>query len=178
MPDHAVAPETSLEALDTDASTPSLRRWLVGAAAVSTVVALYVWDDVLFATPIIALSAWLSPWASFLILTPVWFVGGAALALAAVRAHDRATKGRPSRLETWLEHQVEGRRGRNARRLTAAGGAVGFVLASVLLSGVVTTWLIRYGGRREGLVKVACASSAINGVAFVGMYSGLASLVF
>lgn len=158
---------------------PARRRgWLVAAGAAAVVVALYVWDDVVVSAPIIAVSAWLGPGLAFLVMTPLFFVISSALALAAVRAHDRATAGRPSRLETWLEHQVDGRRQGLARRLLRAGGAMGFVLSSILLGGTVTTWLLRYGGRRDGLATVAYASSAINAVTFVGMYSGLVSLLF
>lgn len=157
---------------------PRPTRKLLAVGAALAVVALYVWDDVVLAAPIIAVSGWLGPGAAFLLLTPVFFVVSSLLALAAVRAHDRATEGRRSRLEDWLEGQMAHRRGQLTRRLARAGGAVGFVVSSTLLGGTVTTWLLRYGGRRHGLVGVATASSAINAVTFVGLYSGLASLVF
>lgn len=153
------------------------RGWLFAVGAGAVVVALYVWDDVVVSAPILAVSAWIGPGAAFLVTTPLFFVISSALALAAVRAHDKATAGRPSRLEAWMQHQVEGRRQGLARRLVLAGGAVGFVASSILLGGTVTTWLLRYGGRREGLTSVAYTSSAINAVTFVGMYSGLFSLL-
>lgn len=154
------------------------RRLALSVAAGVAVVALYVWDDAVLAAPIVAASAWLGSGLAFVLLAPVFFVLSSLLAVAAVRAHDKVTGGGTSRLEAWLRHQVEDRRGGLTRRVSRAGGLLGFVASSVLLGGTVTTWLIRYGGRREGLLKVACASSAINAVSFVGMYSGLASLVF
>lgn len=160
-------------------STPQRRSSAVPAALAGiAVAALYIWDDILLAVPIAATSRWIGPGAAFLVLTPVFFAGSTFLAIAAVRAHDRASEGRASRLEAYLTRQTEHRRGRLARRLMRITGLVGFVLSSTLLGGMVTTWLMRYGGRREGITMVAVASSAVNAVTFVGLYSGLSSLVF
>ncbi len=159
-------------------SRPRRSSALPAGLAGVLVVVLYIWDDVILATPIAATSRWLGSGTAFLLLTPVFFVISTFLALAAVRAHDRASAGRASRLEKYLTRQTQHRRGRLATRLMRATGVASFVLSSVLVGGMVTTWLMRYGGRREGITAVAVVSSLINAVTFVGIYSGLSSLVF
>ena len=164
---------------DTGPARPSgglRRRWLVVASGLS-VVALYLWDDALLSAPLIALTATAGPLPAFLIGATVY--GGASflLALLAVRAYDRWSQGRPSRLARWLERQADGRRGAWGRRLLTSGAWLGFVVSSFLLGGIVTTWFVRYAGRREGIRQVAAASSIIFGVTFAGFYTGLAAAV-
>ncbi len=175
--DEGVVLEVPGEEGATEPSRPDRRRPFLAVGAGAVVVALYVWDDVLLATPIVVTSGWLGPGLAFVLLTPVFFVVSTALAVAAVRAHERATRGRPGRLERSLRRQLDHRRGRLATELMRATGLISFVLASTLLGGTVTTWLIRCGGRRHGMIAVAATSSAINAVTFVGLYSGLVALV-
>ncbi len=170
-------------ALASPSASPGDRRgrWLRRAAslaAVLGVVALYVWDDVVLAAPIAAAASWLGAGYAFVMCAPIFFLGSSLLALAAVRAYEASSQGRASRLERWLEHQTTGRRGRLADRVLRTTGVASFVLSSVLLGGTVTTWLIRYSGRREGITGVALVSSAINAVTFVGLYTGIFGLLF
>ncbi|MCU1352205.1 MAG: hypothetical protein JWM05_1414 [Acidimicrobiales bacterium] len=159
--------------------TPSRSRWrLLGFLGAGVgVIALYLWDDILFAAPILGATRWWGPGLAFVVLTPVYFSGSVLLSLLAIRAYEHAVAGRTSRLERWLENQARGRRGRLGDSVMKATSAVSFVAASVLLGAVLTTWMIRYSGRRKRMLPVVLASSAIFAVGFVGMYSGLFGLL-
>ncbi|MEJ7582979.1 MAG: hypothetical protein WKF43_02615 [Acidimicrobiales bacterium] len=146
-------------------------------ATVLSMAALYVWDDALFAAPIVVTVGVLGTVPAFLILGTLYGVVNWIVALLAVRAYDRRTHGEPSRLETWIEAQVAGRRGAWAQRVIASGKVVGFVVASFVLGGIVTTWLMRYMGERKRIGMIAVASSAIFAITFVGFYSGVGRLL-
>ena len=98
--------------------------------------------------------------------------------LLAVRAYDRASAGQPSGVERWLSRQAESSTGRSGQRLIRTTSSVGFVLASVVIGGILTTWLIRVGGRRQGLTRIAALSSALFAMGFVGLYTGVFGLIF
>jgi hypothetical protein len=155
-------------------------RWLAGSAIVTvvSVVILYIWDDALLAAPIIAVTGLAGPWVAFVTFSLVYGLVSYALALLAVRAYDRRASGRPSRLAAWLNTQGDKRRTAWAKRFLDSGKVAGFVISSFALGGIVTTWLIRYGGRRDGIERIAALSCAIFGVTFTGMYTGLAQAVF
>lgn len=155
-------------------------RWLSGPAivAVVSVVILYIWDDALLAAPIIAVTGLAGPWVAFGTFSLVYGLASFGLALLAVRAYDRRAAGRPSRLADWLNSQGDKRRTVWAKRFLDSGKVVGFVISSFALGGIVTTWLIRYGGRREGIERIAALSCAIFGITFTGMYTGLGQAVF
>lgn len=148
------------------------------ALAVVGIVVLYIWDDLVLAAPIIAVAGWLGAWVSFLIFTGLYGLGSFGLAMLAVAKYDEHSKNTTSRLAKFIEVQTSGRRGRFARRLVDGGKVVGFVVSSVALGAIATTWLIRYAGRARGITQVAALSSAIFAVSFVGGYAGIAALVF
>jgi len=156
-----------------DGARVRTRAALPALAGVLATVALYVWDDLLFAAPIVAVSAAAGPWTAFAIFSVVYALGSFVLALLAVRAYEHLSGGEPSRLAAWLQQRAGGRRSRFARRLLATGKLAGFVVCSFVLGGILTTWLIRYSGRTRGLVAVAAWSSAIFGVTFTALYVGL-----
>ncbi|MCU1455254.1 MAG: hypothetical protein JWN46_3400 [Acidimicrobiales bacterium] len=146
------------------------------AGATLGVIVVYLWDDLLFAAPVLAATRWWGPGVAFVVLAPAYFGGSVALALLAVRAYDRSTTGTPSRMARWLERQALGRRGRVGGSLMGAASVLGFVVGSVMLGGVLTTWMVRFSGRRGSMVPVALLSSAIFAVGFVGTYSGIVGL--
>ncbi|GEM_PF-2340078 len=154
-----------------------LSTGLAVVASAALAAALYVWDDLLLAAPIVALaSVWgaLTAWAVF---ATVYGAVSFVLALWAVRAYDRLSGGEPGRLARWLSAQSDGRRGQWGRRLVTGGQAIGFVLASFLLGGIVTTWLTRVLRPDRPPVLTAAASCAIFGVTFAAQYAGIAALV-
>lgn len=144
----------------------------------ASVVALYVWDDILLAGPVIALTAWLGAVAAFALSASTYALVSFVLAMAGVRAYERWTEGGPSRLAQWLDRQREARRAGWAQRLLDSSKVVGFVASSFLLGGIVTTFLIRYGGRSDGIERIAFLSSVIFGITFCGVYSGIAQAIF
>lgn len=143
-------------------------------AGVAALVAVYLWDDLIFAAPVVATTAWLGPVAAFVVFAPLYAVGSWIIALAAVRAYDRSAAGRPSKLASWLESQRARQRSTWGRRLLDSGKLIGFVASSFLVGGILTTWFLRYSGRRDGIARLAAWSCGIFGVTFVGLYSGLA----
>jgi hypothetical protein len=164
----------------TDHSTGRARRWLTlpGLAAVVSVVILYIWDDALLAAPVVAVTGLAGPWTAFGIFTIFYSVGSYILAILAVRAYDHRAAGQSSRLADWLAGHGQGRRTAWGRRLLDSGKVVGFIGSSFALGAIITTWLIRYGGRREGIERIAAMSSLIFGVTFTGMYTGIAQALF
>jgi hypothetical protein len=151
---------------------------LPGVAAVVSVVILYIWDDALLAAPVIAVTGLAGPLVAFGIFTILYSVGSYILAVLAVRAYDRRAVGGSSRLADWLAR--EGRKPRTAwaRRLLDSGKVLGFIASSFALGGIITTWLIRYGGRREGIERIAAMSCLVFGVTFTAMYTGIAQAAF
>lgn len=153
------------------------KGFVAGIVGIAGFLVLYIWDDLLFAAPIIAAVPFLGVVPTFVLfslgLGGLNFIGG----LLAVRAYDRFSRGDPSRIEAWLSKQATSRRGQWAEKLIRSGKALGFIASSFLLGGVVTTWIVRYLGRREHIKSVALASSAIFAVTFVGLYSGLGKLL-
>lgn len=166
--------------LVTDHPAGRTRRWLTlpALAAAVSVVVLYVWDDALFAAPVIAVTGLAGPLTAFGIFAVLYSVGSYILAVLAVRAYDRRAAGRSSRLADWLAGHGQGRRTAWGRRLLDSGKVVGFIASSFALGGIITTWLIRYGGRREGIERIAAMSSLIFGITFTAMYTGVAQALF
>ncbi len=176
-PDRVPTPEGSTESHRVPSSRE--KAGLVAAVlGVLGVILVYIWDDLIFAAPVIATAGWLGAWPAFLIFSVVYGVGSFLLAMAAVKAYEKWSHGESSRLANWLDHQSHSRRGVWATRLMAGGKVLGFVASSFVLGAIATTWLIRYAGRRENMAGVAAVSSAIFGITFVGSYAGVAALIF
>ena len=151
---------------------------LVGTfAAAAGVAALYVWDDLIFAAPVVAAASVWGPLRAWLVFAVLYAVLSFPLAIAAARMHDRATGGEAGRFARWLESQGAGRRGSWGRALINGGQALGFVLASFLLGGILTTWLTRVVRPDQPTLPVAAASCTIFGITFVAQYAGIAALV-
>ena len=148
---------------------------VVGGAAGAA--ALYVWDDLLLAAPLVAVASVWGPLLTWIVFSIGYALASFALSLAAVSVFDRVGTGRPGKMARWLQAQTEGRRGRWGRRLISGGQIVGFVLASFLLGGIVTTWLTRILRPDRPAVPTALASSAIFGLTFCAQYAGIAALV-
>ena len=149
------------------------QRWLAGAAALLVVIGLWIANDAVLAAPIAAVTALAGSWFSFALFSVVYSLGSFLLALLALRAYERYSKGQPSRLASWLEGQGRSVRFRWARPLAVGGGVLGFVVASIVLGGVLTTWFLRYSGQRRHLVGAAALSSLIFGVTFTATYAGI-----
>lgn len=164
--------------VEADRTPPDRKGILAATLGLIGFVLIYIWDDAIFAAPILASVKVMGALPTFLVfsigLGLVNFVGG----LLAVRAYDHMQSGQPSRLERWLNRQTASTRGQRAQQLLNGGKLLGFVASSFLLGGVVTTWIVRYSGRRERIHVVAFASATIFAISFVGVYSGVGRLIF
>lgn len=160
------------------ARTAGNRRLLSYVAGGLAAAALFIWDETLLVAPVLGLTKLIGAGFAFLCLAPVYFLVSFGGALLAVRAYERASAGEPSGLERWLRRQADSSSGRSGQRLVRTTSGVGFVAASVVFGGILTTWLIRVGGRRDGLTRIAAISSLLFAVGFVGLYSGVSGLIF
>jgi len=161
-----------------DGASKPKKNVVVAIAAVAGIAVLYIWDDLILAAPIIAVAGWLGAWVSFLIFSTLYGLGSFVLAMLAVSKYEQRSANRSSRLAKFIEVQTSGRRGRFASRLIDGGKVAGFVISSIALGAIVTTWLIRYAGRTEAMTRVAALSSLIFGLSFVAGYAGIAALIF
>jgi hypothetical protein len=160
----------------THTNTSAAGAGALALPGVLVALALYLWDDILWAAPIAAAEHLVGASATFALFTLAYGLGSYAVAMLGVRAYDRRAT-RPSRLAVALARSGEARQARFGHRLLRAGGAAGFVLSSFALGGILTTWFIRYSGVREGIGRMAALSSAIFAVTFVGFYTGLFRLI-
>jgi hypothetical protein len=157
----------------------SARSWGRRVVVVAGLVVYTIWDEALLSSPVVASTAWIGPWPTFLAFSLLYATGGFVIALLVVRAYARRLGGESSRLERWVEREADDGRQRWARRLLLRSGWVGFGVASFALGPIVTTWLLYAAGRlRHRVVAVALASSAIFGVTFTAPYCGLGRLLF
>lgn len=134
--------------------------------------ALYLWDDLFWAAPILFASRRFGAFTAFFAFSLLYGAGSFVVGLLVVRAYDSWSRGRPSRLAGWLTRQEMRERTAWSQRMLTSGKAFGFVLCSWALGGIMTTWLLAYSGRREGIVRLSAVSSAIFGVTFAGFYTG------
>jgi hypothetical protein len=146
---------------------------LGAVVGVGVLLALWLSNDVVLAAPIGAVTKLAGAWFAFVLFAAVYSIGSFLLALLALRAYERYTRGEPSRLATWLDRQASSPRARWARPLAQGGRVIGFVVGSVVVGGVLMTWFLRYSGRRQGLVGAAALSSTIFGVTFTATYAGI-----
>jgi hypothetical protein len=148
----------------------------VAAVGVSGAVALYLWDDLLWAAPIGAAVHLVGAFAAFAVFAALYGAGSYVIAMWGVRAYERRAV-RPSRLAGWVAHAGEARRGRWGDRWLRTGRTAGFLFSSFALGGVLTTWLLRYAGVKKDIARLAAVSSAVFAVTFVGFYAGLFGLI-
>jgi hypothetical protein len=146
---------------------------LAGALGVGVVIVLWISSDLVLAAPIGAVTKLAGAWFAFVLFSAIYSIGSFVLALLALRAYERYSKGEPSRLAAWLDRQASSARARWARTLAQGGRVIGFVVGSVVVGGVLMTWFLRYSGRRERLVGAAALSSTIFGVTFTATYAGI-----
>lgn len=155
------------------------RSWARRVVVVAGLVVYTIWDEALLSSPVVASTAWIGPWPTFLVFSVLYATGGFVLSLLVVRAYAKRLGGETSRLERWVEREADDGRQRWARRLLLRSGWVGFAVASFALGPIVTTWLLYAAGRlRHRVVAVALTSSAIFGVTFTAPYCGLGRLLF
>lgn len=147
------------------------RRALAGVVGAISVVAIYLWDDALLAAPIIAADQMFGMVPAFLFFSLLYTFGSLVVALWVVRVYDRESSPDGNAVSRWVERQGQRRRGTWGARLLQAGTMVAFVASSFIVGGILTTWFIRLGGRREGIERLALLSCLIFGVTFTAWYT-------
>jgi hypothetical protein len=152
---------------------PRARDWRRLALPLAAV-ASWVVQDLLLATPVVAFAAHFGTPASFAVFAPLYAALSLVLSLLTVRLLRRGDAPREGRLARWLassdHHPI-------ALRLLRAGGVVGFVFSSYLLSGPPTVWALHRFAVRRDLVRCAILASVTWGVTFVLSYLVVAELV-
>lgn len=146
----------------------------VGGAAI--VAALYVWDDLLLAAPIVAVASLWGPFQAWLLFAALYAGASFVLSMWMMSIMARSGAASRGRFARWLHNQTDGRRGRWGRALINGGQIIGFVAASFLLGAIVTTWLTRVARPDQPALPVAASSAAIFGVTFAAQYAGIAAL--
>lgn len=159
-----------------ESAATAARPWWRRAIGLLAAVVGFVLTEPLWAAPVVATTAWAGPAVGFATMLPLY--GGVSFAVSLVLIRHAGGRGRPGRLECALGVEADRPGARRIRRLVQTGRAAGFVLSSVLLGSIATTWLLLQLGRREHVVRDSALSAAIFGVSFVAFYTGLASLVF
>ena len=140
--------------------------------------AIYVWDDLLFAAPVVGLAKLIGPWNAFWLTLPIYWMVSVLVTYWVVRAYEGSQDGKTSKMANWLSRESQKTHGRIARKLLGLGKVAGFILSSWLAGAVLTTFFIYYGGHRRNILRVAIVSSGIYAVGFVGQYAGISALIF
>lgn len=147
------------------------RGVLGGLVAAVVVVAVYLWDDLVLAAPIVVANRVWGTWPTFVLFSVLYAAGSFLIAMAIVRWSERGGRGRDNVLSRWATAQSERRRGTWGARLVQAGTFGAFVVASVVIGGILTTWFVHLSGRRDGIERTAALSCAIFGLSFTALYT-------
>ena len=169
---------TSLGAPATDVKSRSGAQKAGSAALTAIGLAVAgIWDEVVFATPAVALTAKFGGWVTFASLVPIYIVIGSLISVSIIgfKQYKYAKRGRVAMFVSSMADRTEKSR---LRKQLIAGSLVGFFLASWLLGGIITAWLLRQLGLRRNVVSWAVTANVIWAVMFLAQYCGLAALIF
>jgi hypothetical protein len=150
----------------------SMFRRILGVLAV--IVGLLLTEP-LWVAPVVALAAATNGLTAFAVLAPIYFAVSVVVSFVVIARSTRQHAA--GRLERLLTAEVDRPYLRRIRRLVQAGRVVGFVLASMFLGAVATTWLLLQLDRASRIRQMAVLSSIVFAVYFVGFYAGLTALV-
>lgn len=162
----------------TQARQSRLARLLTWAGAAIVGIAYYVWDDLLFASPVIWLTSQRGGLSAWLTAAPAYTAASFGLTLFALRVHRRMSSGSPTRVAGWIDKLDNARRGGRVRALIRGGSVLAFVVASFLIGSIATMWIIAHSGRTDHLVQLSAASAVIFGLTFTAQYAGASSFFF
>lgn len=164
-----------------------IAKILASMVGLAVAVALYLWDDVFFSWPILTISTLWGAIPAILILVPFYTAVDFLLSLAVIWVYDKVSQGRENKFELWLKkissEEANTKRTKSAKwvvSLLSRDGWIrrlGFVLASFTLGGFTLTLIIRYSGKREGIVQTAFWAAFIFAATFVPFYAGLPRLI-
>lgn len=156
------------------------------------VVFLYYADEIIFATPVVAVAAWLGAWPAFLIFMPAYFLfdlflGTLMLRIISNQLEVEEIKNPVFRkvlgwVYNWFKSIEESEFGEKLKKTLSnkAGGHVRFVsflVVSYLGSAFITTPFMYLLGQRKKLKLITFLSALIYAVTFVGKYA-LGTFIF
>jgi hypothetical protein len=150
----------------------ALRRVAPYVAGAAVAAAVYLFDDELFAWPIVVATGLLGGGLAFALLVVPYGAVSYHLTQRVLRWEARRDRDRePTRLMRLLTGE-DTPHGRVAGCLLRGGSFVGFGLASVFAGGILTSWFLQRQGRRD-MTSAAVLSNVLFAVGFVGTYAGL-----
>lgn len=78
-------------------------RWRKRIAVIVGGAAIYLWGEVIFGVPVIAVSPWIGPWPAFLLMTPLYALIDITLGILALYYYEKRVEARKeeSRLARW-----------------------------------------------------------------------------
>jgi hypothetical protein len=150
---------------------------VLSLVAAAKIVLLWA-SDVIFAPPIIALTAQFGLAWGFAISAVVYSAGSYVGALWVVRVMGRRVGARETRVQRLVDRERHATRGRWATGAIGAGSWLGLAMSGILVGGIITTALYSYAGLPRDIRVVAAFTSIVFGVTFAGFYAFNASLVF
>lgn len=145
--------------------------------------AVYYLDYLIFAPPIIAVTAWLGPWAAFALLAPLYFILDyllGTITLSIVRKNKRKNYQSSGLLLRLINRWFDVYRDMVPaieKRLSPNAGlwmrSLGFVFASYWGTAFLTMPAMYLLGQRKYLKLLTAASAGIYAITFVGQTAGL-----
>jgi hypothetical protein len=157
------------------------RKLKLALPALGLMAVVYYADYLVFAPPIILLTAWLGAWPAFIILTPLYFIFDYVLGSISLRfvQTDKKTKPRGPILKLiyrWFaiyKDLIPKLKDRLSARAGLLIRIVGFVFASYWGTAFLTMPAMYLLGQRRHLKILTAASAAIYAVTFVGQVAGI-----
>lgn len=134
-----------------------------------------IWDEVLFAAPVLFATAKFGPWLTLAVVVPAYWVIGSGLSLLVVAPAARGQPGWLARVVQTLTERTESSR---FRRHLLTGSVLGFFLASWILGGILTSYILAITGLRLQLRRWVIAANAIWAVTFTAQYAGVGALIW
>lgn len=148
-------------------------------AAVAAGVALFIFDELLFGAPVLAVTKWIGAWPAFLALVPIYFAFDFMLGTLTLEGVKRwQASGRQNKWSKKFSETRDTNVGKFSYWLVVSGGTVGFIVCSFLGTALLTMPIIYLLGRRQNLRVLTALSAAIYALTFVGQYAGIGALLF
>lgn len=151
-------------------------NWISRLAVLAGIAVAGIWDEIVFAAAPIYLTTRWGGLPAFLVLAPAYAIFGTAVSIA-LFGRVRGRYVRPTRAQAFVSRWAATTEDSRIRRRLVAGGFVGFVLASWLLGGILTAFILHNLGLRRNRAILFATANAIWAVTFVGQYTGLTAVV-
>ncbi len=151
-------------------------NWISRIAVLAGVVAAGLWDEVVFAAAPVYLTTRWGGVAAFLVLTPAYAIFGTMVALV-LFGRRRGRYASDTRAQAFVARWASSTEDSRIRKRLVAGGAIGFFLASWILGGILTCFILHSLGVRRSRSALFAMANVIWAITFVGQYTGLTAIV-